>query len=46
VLEQAFEIRFEQRTALLQLAHLRQALAGLREAGKYAERLDDELRIA
>jgi tetratricopeptide (TPR) repeat protein len=44
--EQAFEIRLEQRIALVQLSHLRQALACLREAGKHAERLDDDRRRA
>jgi class 3 adenylate cyclase/tetratricopeptide (TPR) repeat protein len=46
MLEQAFEIRFEQRTALLQLNQLRQALACLCEAGKHAETLNDDRRRA
>jgi class 3 adenylate cyclase/tetratricopeptide (TPR) repeat protein len=44
VLEQAFEIRLELRTALTQLGEARQALQPLREAEVLAERLGDQRR--
>jgi class 3 adenylate cyclase/tetratricopeptide (TPR) repeat protein len=43
-LEREFEICFDQRTALLQLGHARQVLICMLEAGRVAEKLNDDRR--